>query len=336
MMNFMKKQQYKITRKINYKINQFEQNKTKIHLLSKPYIYVLGLTNACNLQCPLCVTGLNKQTKKIEFMDIKLFHDIIRKIAPYASSVLLYNWGESLLHPYFEEVLELSHYNNLRTSISSNLSLSDIDNKLKAMVKYELNHLIVSFDGTDQEDYSRYRQGGNYEIVKRNISKITEYKKKYNSIYPIITLQYLVTKHTSKQINYIKNNYKTIGADRYEFYPITSVWGDNKGALLKDWITEDEYKKRSYFDIDFGFLGKRCDFIYSTMIIEQDGSIAPCCYTTNPMDDFTHWDDSKPITQMFNSEKFLEARKLFSDNNYLNDNIACNRCSMLKGFRKKE
>ncbi len=335
-MNFIKQQQYKVTRKLNYKLNQWEKKNARKSLLSQPYTYVLGLTNICNLRCPLCITGLKQQTKKIEFMDIKLVHDIVKKIAPYALNVCLYNWGESLLHPDFEEILKLSHYNNLNTSISSNLSLNDIDNKLRAMVKYELNHLIVSFDGTDQEDYSRYRRGGNYETVKRNISKISECKKKYNSIYPIITLQYLVTKYTSKQINYIKNNYKKIGADRYEFYPITSVWGDNKGERLKNWITDDEYEKRLYFDIDFGFLGKRCDFIYSTMIIEQDGSIAPCCYTTNPIDDFTHWDGSKSIKQMFNSENFLEARKLFRDNNYLNDNVACNRCSMLKGFRKQE
>ena len=123
----------------NYVFNQKFRNKIignkeylakKLFLKSNPQTYVLGLSNICNLECPLCITGQRIQKKILGHMPFELFKDIIDKVHPYAKQVQLYSWGESLLHPNFIEMMEYCSSFSFETEISSNLSLKNIDDKL--------------------------------------------------------------------------------------------------------------------------------------------------------------------------------------------------------------
>lgn len=317
----------------NIKFNRWEYKNNKIVLKSDPSVYIIGVTNICQLRCPLCITGLRQQDKKPQHMDWNLFVKVVEKIKDKASLVQLYKWGESLLHPKIIDMLEYCNRYDLNTEISSNLSLENIDDKLEAMVKYRLKHLIVSFDGVNQEDYSRYRQGGNIEWVKNNIKAIQKFKQEYNSEYPKISLQFLRNKYTKDQIKELENNYKNWGADDYYVCDMTTIFKDRNKETELDWLEEEDIKQRKYCDIDVCMHGKTCYFLYTTMIIEQDGSIPPCCFSTNIKDDYSKWDNSKTINQMYNSEKFIEARKLFRDKEN-NPDSTCNDCTVFITYNK--
>ena len=311
----------------NALLNQYEEQNHKIKISSAPLVVAIGVTNICNLKCPLCITGLRKQEKKPQHMEWDLFVQIIEKIKDYKPHVQLYKWGESLLHPRITDMFEYCSRYNLKTELSSNLSLENIDDKLEAMVKYGLNHLIVSFDGVTQEDYSRYRRNGNLETVISNMQKIQEYKKKYNNEFPKISLQFLKNKYTKNQIEVLEKNYQQWGADDYYTYDMTVIFKDRNKEYFKEWFEEDEIKRRKYLDIDSEWFGKMCLFLYQIMVIEQDGSIPSCCFATSPKDDYSKWDNKKSITEMFNSEKFMQARKMFKEKTNCNTST-CNDCSM--------
>ena len=313
------------SRLINKIGNEEEFIRGEIVLKSTPTNYIIGLTNVCNLRCPLCVTGLRLQQKPLKFIDVVLFKQIIDKIKDYACLVQLYNWGESLLHRDIMEILEYCYRFNLNTEISSNLSLTNIDDKLELLVKYKVKHLIVSFDGIDQKDYERYRVGGNFELVLKNINKIREYKDIYKSNYPIISLQYLRNKFTTNQIDVIKEKHKEWGADDYYVCDMTTIFKDRNMEKNKEWFDQDEINKRKYLDVDVSMHGRRCYFLYTAMVIEQDGSIVPCCFATDPNDDFGQWDNRKTIIEMYNSEKFVKARSIFK-NRVPQNNLVCSSC----------
>lgn len=315
--------------------NADEFRELKLVLESPPTIYVLGLTNICNLQCPLCITGLRQQKKKTQFMEFELFRQVIEKIRPYAEQVQLYNWGESLLHPQIIDMLELCSRYDLNTEISSNLNLENCDHILEALVRLRLRHLIVSFDGVSQEDYARYRVGGKLSLVLENIRKIKEYKVRYNSEFPMISLQFLRNKFTGEQEKIIEENYRQWGADRYYVCDMTTVFKDRSMDTARQWFDDREIARRRYLDIDVSMHGKPCYFLYTTMIIEQDGSIPACCFATDPNDDFGQWDNKKIILEMYNSDRFIQAREMFSKNKHCSAST-CNDCSVLTTYLNDE
>lgn len=325
---------HKDKRTFNEFINRTEYMRGKIVLRSTPSIYVIGITNICNLQCPLCITGLKKQKKTLGYMSFELFQQIIEKIKDNAKLIQLYNWGEPLLHKDLIRFLEYSNRYDLNTEMSSNLSLKNVEDKLEGMVKYRLKRLIVSFDGVTQKDYERYRINGELGLVLENIKKIKEYKERYNTKYPVIILQFLKNKYTDGQIKYLKENYKKWGADEYLVCDMTTIFKDSNIETAKKWFDDEEIKERKYLDVDVSMHGRRCYFLYTTMIIDHDGTVAPCCFTTDPKDDFTRWDDSKTILEMYNSEKFLTARRMFKEKN-VNSDIACNTCTAFITFCDK-
>lgn len=303
--------------------NEFMELKQVLE--SPPTTYIVGITNICNLRCPLCVTGLRQQKKNPQFMEFGLFRQIIEKIRPYAQLVQLYKWGESLLHPRIIDMLAVCDSYDLNTEISSNLSVENCDDVLEALVRYRLRHLIVSFDGVTQEDYSRYRVGGKLNLVLDNIRKIKEFKIRYHSEYPVISLQFLRNKFTEDQVNVIEDNYRQWGADKYYVCDMTTVFKDRDLDTARHWFSDQEIAQRRYLDIDVSMHGKPCHFLYNTMIIEQDGSIPSCCFATDPKDDFGRWDNSKSILEMYNSDRFIQARTMFREKRHCRAS-ACDDC----------
>ena len=300
-------------------------------LESPPTIYAIGITNICNLRCPLCVTGMRQQKKKPQFLEFGLFQEIIEKIRPHAQLVQLYKWGESLLHPRIIDMLAVCDSYDLNTEISSNLSLENCDDVLEALVRHRLRHLIVSFDGVTQEDYSRYRVGGKLNLVLDNIRKIKDLKIRYNSEYPVISLQFLRNKFTGDQVQVIEDNYRQWGADKYYFCDMTTVFKDRDLDTARHWFSDQEIAQRRYLDIDVSMHGKPCSFLYTTMVIEQDGSIPSCCFATDPKDDFGQWDNSMSILEMYNSDRFVQARRMFRERKHCGAST-CDDCSVFLSY----
>jgi glycosyltransferase involved in cell wall biosynthesis/MoaA/NifB/PqqE/SkfB family radical SAM enzyme len=314
--------------------NADEFKELKLVLHSPPTTYIVGVSNICNLQCPLCVTGLRQQKKKPQFMDFELFKQIIEKIRPHAQLVQLYKWGESLLHPHIIDMLALCDSYDLNTEISSNLSLENCDQILEALVRFRLRHLIVSFDGVTQEDYTRYRIGGQLDLVLANIRKIKEFKIRYNNEYPVISLQFLRNKFTGDQVKVIEENYRQWGADKYYVCDMTTVFKDRDLDAARQWFSEQEIAQRRYLDIDVAMHGKPCYFLYTTMIIEQDGSIPSCCFATDPKDDYGKWDNNKSILEMYNSDRFIHARRMFREKTHCSTST-CDDCCTFTTYMGK-
>ncbi len=328
-------QYYHEKREANRLLNQYEYSMQALELRSVPSVYIIGITNACQLHCPLCITGLRRQTKEVKFMDIELFKDIVDKVKDYAVLLQLFKWGESLLHRDFIAMLKYTNRYNLTTEISSNLAIDNIDDKLEAMVKYRLKHLIVSFDGVTQEDYERYRRGGRLDVVLKNIKTLADIKKRYSRAEPKISLQFLINKHTGNQIETIKQRYKGWGADEFYVDEMTTVFKDRNHGIYKEWFTDDQIRQRRYLDVPSNMLGRVCYFLYTTMIIEQDGSIPACCFTTDPKDDYSVWDTNKSIQEMYNTDRFVSARRLFRDR-AKDESLTCNDCSVFITFQDEK
>jgi len=316
----------------NHLTNRWERARQRVVLRSAPIVYVIGINNICNLSCPLCVTGRHRQVKKRGEMEFGLFKQIIDKTSPYAIYVQLYNWGEPLLHSEITRMLSYCAEHDLNTEISSNLSLADIDDILEALVVHRLKHLVVSFDGVDQDDYARYRVNGQFDLVLENLAALRRFKEKHRSDCPRVTLQYLRTRFTTDQPEAIRRNLGLYGADDLIVEDLGMPFQDYDAELAREWLKEEEISRRRYLDVGVSMHARGCPFLYSTMVIEQDGSIPPCCYSTSPEDDFGRWNNDLTLQQMFNAEGYQAGRKLFRSG-VAGAGSVCSRCSAFQLYR---
>lgn len=125
----------------------------------------------------------------------------------------MYNWGEPLLHQQTPEFIQYAKSKNIEVMLSSNLSQKLTDDYIERLVRSGLDRLIVGLDGATEETYNKYRRGGNYPLVRKNLSRIQSAKGKLGLTTPTIICQFLVFKHNEHEIDRVKAEYKNWGAD---------------------------------------------------------------------------------------------------------------------------
>jgi len=234
------------------------------------------LTNKCNLSCPECITGSGKMDRATGFMNIDMFKKVIRELDPYLYNTNLYFQGEPMLHPGFFSFLENTI--TTHTTISTNGHFLSEENCEK-IVKYGLNRLIISLDGTDQESYSAYRKNGNIGTVLDGIQKISAAKKRVKSSLKI-EIQFLVNKlneHQIPQVKELASKFKVglkLKSMQINDKKDVATWLPLNGRFRRYRMKDGEYVIKSS-------LPGRCARLWFNPVITWDGKVLPCCFDKN-------------------------------------------------------
>ena len=77
----------------NFILAQEEEEKKELILESMPYQIDIEPTNICNLQCPLCSTGVGANTRKKGMMEYEKFKILVDEIKDTVVQLSLQNWG---------------------------------------------------------------------------------------------------------------------------------------------------------------------------------------------------------------------------------------------------
>ena len=132
------------------------------------------IVGKCNAKCTYCVTGNGSQTGS--FVNIKKFKETInslyeRKIVDSNTNFSLFNWGEPFLHPNFNEIVSFLSDQNIRFSLSSNLSV--IPKNIDKDSFKSLENLTISMPGFSQNSYSKIH-GFNFYKILENINTLSK------------------------------------------------------------------------------------------------------------------------------------------------------------------
>ncbi len=114
----------------------------------------LELTNHCNLKCRFCPTGNGRMQRPKGFMEPDVFRRALRGAGPLEFT-LLFQWGESLLHPHFAALAREAREHGARTLVTTNGTLLD-DRRVDLLLEAGLDRITVSIDG-DPETHERVR-----------------------------------------------------------------------------------------------------------------------------------------------------------------------------------
>ena len=263
----------------------------------------MEITNHCNLHCPQCASGSEMMTRPRGFMELTLFTKVLNELKPYLYYVCLNFQGEPMLHRGFFSFLAAAQ--EMRTIVSTNGHFLTAENAEK-LVAGDLWKLIVSLDGTDQETYSRYRVGGDFEKVIEGIRLVGEARKKAASEMKV-EIQFLVNRYNEHQITGARKLAEKAGV-KLSLKSMQIL--NNKND--ENWLPSTEKFRRYSVDGSTykvkSSLPDRCSRMYLNPVVTWDGKVVPCCFDKDGeyvMGDLT----SDTFMNIWNGDKYAEFRK---------------------------
>lgn len=246
-----------------------------------PFAVSIEPTTSCNLRCPECPTGTRSLTRPLGFINLKLYFNIIEQLSSHLMYLTLYFQGEPYLHPAFNAMVAYARSKKIYVATSTNGHYLN-DENAEATIRSGLSRLIISLDGTDQETYSGYRKGGDYNTVTTGVKRLAAWKQKLGVNHPYIIIQFLVLSINEHQSGSIKQLGLDLGADEVQL-KTAQLNSYTKGNPL---MPKD--KKFSRYialpDCTYkpaGKLRNLCFRMWTSPVITWDGDVVPCCFDKN-------------------------------------------------------
>jgi len=320
-------------------------------LASRPFQLMLDPVNNCHLACPGCLHTSNRAFAgtydwpggRLAVEDHRAF---LADHGPTAWGVVFYNWGEPLLHKELPALLLEAKRYLLRTFISSNFSVKfDVE----SLVRSGLNFLFLSVDGATQEVYSRFRRGGNLDLVLENVRALIAAKKRLGSPVPFVFWRFLTFEHNVHEVERARQLAESLGIDQFSVTtPFAVDWDDpeiriatspHEGTYvlrpeasyvgpLDDWRRaelaepeiEREFARPWTTRLGDGAVAEEsrasaptCRWLYQNLTLDARSRLFPCCMAPEKDKHKVYGELAAAPRQAVNQPDFILSRLGFAD-----------------------
>jgi MoaA/NifB/PqqE/SkfB family radical SAM enzyme len=253
----------------------------------------------------------------LKFEDFKKFID---KYHYFLKFIFLSNYGEIFLNPEIFQIIKYAKEKNIRVASDTNLNYFN-EKMASELVKSNMDHLIISIDGATNRTYKKYRVGGDFKKVILNIKMINEFKKKYNSKYPLLTWQFILFNHNKHEIHKAKEMAKKFDME----FKLKENWSPTYSKISE----KDRQKiKEKISDIQKYY----CYQLWEFPRINYNGNLLGCCIIFQEKHNFGNV-FREDFFKVFNSKKIRDARKMILKNKD-GDYIPCLKCNSRRNFNR--
>ena len=207
-----------------------------------PLRYFFELTYRCNLKCPYCYVGDNRNLQELSTED---WYNIINQI-PFYSFVTLVG-GEPLLREDFIQILEKTCKKTFgKVNVVTNGILLN-DNIIDAFIKTKMMLLSVSLDGYGDNHDKNRNCCGLFDKVVSNLEKLNLQKKR-----PMVDIKTIVLENNLEDLPKL---YRYCSDMNFEFMSISFLRNNNlkqNSRLFDAFVPEfnDNYLIEQYFDLN--------------------------------------------------------------------------------------
>lgn len=255
------------------------------------FIVNIEIVGTCNLRCPSCPVGNYGDMRSTGSiggkMSVQIFKEILNKIKTEFNDhknifIALYSWGEPLIHPDIDQLINSTKEAGFRVGVSSNLNYhKNIDKALLA----EPDEFVVSLSGFSPSIYSQTHKGGDIEVVKKNLALMSKTIINKN-LKTRILIHYHSYKHNTGDDVY--QMAKLCENLKFEFIPSIAYFMPVEKMILlsqeKSLINDTEILNQLLVPIsDQLRISKKninidqCDLIKNRLDIDADGQVKLCC-----------------------------------------------------------
>lgn len=263
-----------------------------------PLIVSVEPTNACNMRCPMCPTGLGALTRPKGRMDLDGFARLLDQVERTVLIMTFWGWGESTLHPQLFEMIRMAADRGIFTMLTMNGTNFDAGRMLDS----RLDYLVVSFDGTRERSYAPVRRGGDLRRAIDGVRAIAAARRARGVRHPRINMGFIVTRLNQDELPELDAVAREIGFDatrpKYlhtitrqvaaELRPtdprlVGNVGRDGPGRAL-----ERDVPGLPPVPVPDG-----CGLLWQYAMVYWDGTMVPCCYD---------WDAEQPLGNAFRGD----------------------------------
>lgn len=152
--------------------------------------------------CPCCTASRKIKAGEASeegFLKFRNFRKFV-ELNPEIRCIELSRNGEVFLNPELDPIIEHAYTCGIELLCTGANFNYVTDRTLECLVKYQFKYLRISIDGASGEIYEKYRRGGNFTTVIKNIEKLNEIKRKYSSPFPQLVWQFIIFGHNEHEI----------------------------------------------------------------------------------------------------------------------------------------
>jgi MoaA/NifB/PqqE/SkfB family radical SAM enzyme len=214
-------------------------------------------------------------------------------------NIHLQGWGEPLLHPEINRMIQTAKAADCKTSLTTNgvLLTEDVSHDF---VEKKLDTIVISIAGATNKTHEAIRCGSHFERIIDNIHTLTQLKLRMKSKIPRIVLSFLMTKANIKELPQAVVLAKDIGSAEMVATNVDYIPGkyqdDMKVFSCKE--ADSEYKEiiekalrtaKKVKNILRVYPLEMEEFIMCEMnplkivYLSHDGCVSPCVYVNLPM-----------------------------------------------------
>lgn len=244
-------------------------------LWGNPAFLSIEPTNVCNLHCPECPTGGGFSNVNKGFASKALIDAVLPSIKRSILHVNLFFQGEPFLNKNVVSfALQMSPYTFVTISTNGHFITNE---NAQDVVKAGFYKIIVSLDGINQEQYSKYRKGGEFLKVIDAIDSLVAAKEQLKSPFPIIEIQCLLFKHTEPIKDQFEDLAKKLKVDSLQFKTAQFYDEENAKEMMPSEENSRYFIKENKVVINHT-VTNRCWRLWSSAVITWNGDIVPCCF----------------------------------------------------------
>jgi radical SAM protein with 4Fe4S-binding SPASM domain len=308
----------------NRTLNRLERDEQETRLLSYPVRGYIELTNYCNLRCQMCGQAyFDDHGGKRKHLAKEAYNKFVEQL-PYLDETVATGFGESLLSPYFWDLMEILPWGGIKRLITNGILLDS--ETTRRLLKYPLNEYFISFEATDRETYKFVRSGDHLDKVLQNIRDMDKNRQEAGREDITIQLGFVAMKRNIEQLPGFVRQAREIGADRVvvSFLHVTrphlieqSLYFEpelaNKNFLEAKKVAEKlgiEYFYPENFEPRESDPNKSrrirdCYEPWEFIYFESNGQVRPCCIYPKPMGNILQTD----YQTIWNNETYQSLRK---------------------------
>jgi MoaA/NifB/PqqE/SkfB family radical SAM enzyme len=283
---------------------RYEHARGHVRLRSYPIKLTVEATSVCNLRCPACFTGTGQAGRVRSSMSPELFRKLLDELGDYLFEVVFCDWGEPLLCKHLDSLIAEASRRGIHSSLATNFSVPFDAARAERLVRSGLTVMGVSIDGAHQETYAQYRIGGDLATVLRNCRLVQDAKRRLGADTPRLWWSFHVFPHNVADV-------ERAGALAAELGMAM--------AVEKGWVVGQEWDPGSRWRFFGDPVPRRCPYLWTEGVVNNDGGVSPCCGTFYREDDMgrigVRPEDlgAASFREVWNGPRFQTARRLYRE-----------------------
>ena len=316
-------------------MNKFFQLYRKFYKL--PKMAAIEFCSNCQLNCVDCymrnkTSGQTIGSGYLKFEDFKNFIEN----NPYIESIETSLSGEIFLNPDFLKIIEYAYKKNVKLTAFNGVNFNTVsDEILEALVKYNFTGLTISLDGTSQETYIKYRRNGNFDKIIQNIEKLNDFKRKYNSKFPILMWQFIFFEHCQNEYFTAYKMAEKLGFSLIYYklpWKRTNLGVEDAALFKKARMLEIKVDDKEIQEIIFENSRSACSQLWWQPQINWNGKLLGCCCSTNNDLEVNVFETG--LKKAIKSKQMKKMRDVLAGKILPDTGMACKKCCIYPQIRE--